>query len=228
MSLEEVKEEIEKINKKLEREKTVTKSIISTKDSLRHYKGLESGAVRRFEEDCRDALRVNGKTGEAAADYIYSKLDGEAKEELKLRDSATRKDVEAIFTALRDAYGDTRSLSFYRQLFYGRKQKSLESVVQFSHALANLYESIEDLDQSAKSTRDDQLTQQFIENVKDANLRWELRRRKDEAKERRLHLSPSANWPSRGRMTVIATTNTRRRTKQPEDTNNNLPRKLVP
>ena len=174
---EELEKEIADLKQKLDEKSVVQQtSIITSKDQLRQYKGAESGSLKRWREDAEEACRRHGKTGESAADYIYSKLDEEAKQEIRLRSADVRRSVESIFKALQDTYGDSRSAFHHKQSFYSRKQKTGESVLAYSHALVNLMECIEEVEPKVTTQRDDLLRGQFMENVLDPNLRWELKK----------------------------------------------------
>ena len=88
------------------------------------------------------------------ADYIISYLEGQAKEELKLRMASKRYTGTKVRAILIEAFGERRSLTQLLKSFYDCKQSGDESIRSFSLALCELYQRIISRNPSASSTRD--------------------------------------------------------------------------
>lgn len=115
-------------------------------------------------------------SGADKAAYIYEQLSGEAKQEIRYRSLAERKDPDRILEILKDIYGRPQSLTKLQRQFFDRRQKEGESVREFSHALMAIMEEIKQCPVNAAWSSDSALRDQFAENVFDPSLRRELKR----------------------------------------------------
>lgn len=81
-----------------------------------------------------------------------------------------------VFSYLRNAFGERRSTTQLLQSFYNRKQADGEDLRDYSHALSHILSSV--VKQSTSVIPDEKtiLRDQFIEGLRDANLRRELRK----------------------------------------------------
>lgn len=81
-----------------------------------------------------------------------------------------------VFTWLREAYSDKRSVAQLLHAFYGRQQREGEDFQDFSHSFAQILRQA--LKQKPDAVSDSKVVvrDQFIEGVSDTSLRRELRR----------------------------------------------------
>lgn len=110
------------------------------------------------------------------ADFIYSYLEGAAKEEVKYRSSSVRQNPGRILKVLQDAFGVKDNITKLQKNFFDRIQHHGESLREYSYALMDLMRKINKKDNSLCPNSDKALCDQFSENVKDAMLRKHLKR----------------------------------------------------
>lgn len=77
---------------------------------------------------------------------------------------------------LRNAFGERRSVTQLLQSFYNRKQADGEDLRDYSHALSQILSSVVKQSTNAISDENTVLRDQFIEGLKNATLRRELRK----------------------------------------------------
>ena len=113
-------------------------------------------------------------------DFIYSHLEGQAKDEVKFR-ADIRHDPSAILDCLRTAFGDQESVTILQQKFFERHQKEGETIRQFSYALLELYNKVIKKDSDAFPNKERTLCEQFANSIRDPYIRKELKKafRKD-------------------------------------------------
>ncbi|ESP03488.1 hypothetical protein LOTGIDRAFT_171426 [Lottia gigantea] len=110
---------------------SATKSVVYI-DRTREPKKFEgilktSGdlTVHEWIEDIQGYVSTLNLTGEDEARFIYSHLEGDAKEEVKLRKA--KGNASLIYDAIRSAFSETHSTSHLLKLFYERTQKKDEN-----------------------------------------------------------------------------------------------------
>lgn len=81
-----------------------------------------------------------------------------------------------LFAYLRNAFGERRSVTQLLQSFYNRKQADGEDLRDYSHALSQILSSVVKQSTNAISDENTVLRDQFIEGLKNATLRRELRK----------------------------------------------------
>lgn len=138
--------------------------------------GKDAYTVDEFIEEVERAMRTRGLNGEDKTDFILSQLKGSALEEVKLCMGGQMRQPDDLFSYLRGAFREKRTTPQLLHAFYARRQLDGEDLRDYSHALSQLLNSA--LQQSPNVVPDTQLTlrDQFIEGVRDSNLRRELRR----------------------------------------------------
>ncbi|KAI7789405.1 hypothetical protein IRJ41_007459 [Triplophysa rosa] len=108
--------------------------------------------------------------------FLFDQLGGEARMEIKLRPTAERETPELIFKVLRSMYGTKQTFVQLQKGFYDRKQREGESLIEFSHALMSLMDSILANCPDGVPNSDRVLRDQFVEHVNDVGLKRELKR----------------------------------------------------
>ena len=110
------------------------------------------------------------------ADYIYSHLEGSAREEIKYRSHHVRQSPEQILHILQDMFGDRNNITILQRNFFERKQMETESLREFSYALLKLLNKVTNRDEALIPNRNRTLCDQFAQHVADPILRKELKR----------------------------------------------------
>ncbi|XP_022806462.1 uncharacterized protein LOC111343532 [Stylophora pistillata] len=136
--------------------------------------GREDGVLEEWISDAKRAIA--GHTESDAIDFLFYHLEGAAKEEVHLRPADDRNSPTAIFKVLRDCFGEGLTGTQALQRFFERKQHDRESVREFSHALMVLLARVERLDEGAVTDKDKLLRDQFLENLRDPQLRRDIKR----------------------------------------------------
>lgn len=108
--------------------------------------------------------------------FLMDYLGGEARMEIKLRPAVERGTPELIFNVLRSMYGAKQTFVQLQKGFYDRKQREGESLVEFSHALMSLMDSILASRPDGVPNANQVLRDQFVEHVNDVALKRELKR----------------------------------------------------
>lgn len=132
--------------------------------------------VDEFIDEVERVIRVRGLNTNDQVDFILSHLRGSALDEVKLCMGGEAKQPQDLFSYLRGAFREKRTTPQLLHAFYARRQLEGEDFRDYSHALSQLLNSA--LQQSTNVVSDLQLTlrDQFIEGVRDATLRRELRK----------------------------------------------------
>lgn len=139
-------------------------------------KTSEGLTVECWVEEMRRSLESRHMSITEQALFVYDHLDGEAKTEIKFRQTADKNDPERIFTILTEIYGCSQSYINLQKQFFQRRQLEGESLREYSHALLSLMELIKRKSSTLIPNPDQLVRDQFIEHVRDSMLRRELKR----------------------------------------------------
>lgn len=132
--------------------------------------------VDEFIEEVERGMRARALRGEDQVDFILSLLKGPALQEIKLRMRGGSKQPGDIFTYLRDAFREKRTVPQLLNAFYARRQLEGEDLKDYSHAISKILNSAVLQSPSAVHDIPSTLRDQFVEGVRDSGLRRELRR----------------------------------------------------
>ena len=83
-------------------------------------------------------------------------------------------------TSLQNKYTTYTNRCFIKNIKPCHKQLPGEPIASYSHGLIDLADRLLQLERKGAAERDVMLRDQFVENVRDAHLRWDLRRRIEE------------------------------------------------
>lgn len=158
--------------------------VVKKERKLKVFDGTEGAkGFRIWKEEALSAIESLGYTGKDAGKHLYDYLGPDCKREIKLaQGESARNSANDLLTALATIYGDQRTLAQRRTAFYNCKQKENENILEFSHRMLAELEAVAELDTDVKAaTRTSMLNDQFAENVRHRQLRWELKKRKDDA-----------------------------------------------
>lgn len=133
-------------------------------------------SVEEFIEEVERVIRTRGQSPTDKVDFILSPLRGSALEEIRLCSDGDLKDPNELFTLLREAYAEKRSVAQLLQAFYGRQQREDEDIQEYSHALSQILRLALKQKTDAVSDAKMAVRDQFIEGVQDPSLRRELRK----------------------------------------------------
>ncbi|EDO33228.1 predicted protein [Nematostella vectensis] len=125
--------------------------------------------------------------GRDAADFLFGSLDGAARDEVRLRSRDEWETPEQLFAVLRETFGEKLTAKQLLQRFYGRRQGKRESIQDFSHSLIVLMDKIQKCHPGtfANPDKDRTLRDTFVENLRDQQLRRDLKRMIRESPDRR-------------------------------------------
>lgn len=132
-------------------------------------------SVDDFIEEVERVLRSRHQSDQDQYDFVISLLRGTALEEVRLRGTDDDQ-VTELFEYLREAFRDRRSAPQLLHSFFSRKQLEGENLRDFSHALAQALSLVTKCSPDAVAEEGKVLRDQFIEGVRDASLRRELRK----------------------------------------------------
>lgn len=107
--------------------------------------------------------------------FLFDYLEGEAREELKYRSSAERKDPDRVLAILQELYGCAESYVALQEAFFSRKQQEGETLQEFSLTLMGLMEKVKQRAPTGVPNAEALLRDQFVEHVLDSSLRRELK-----------------------------------------------------
>lgn len=138
--------------------------------------GKDGRTVEEFIEEVERVLRTREQSREEHCDFILSLLRGPALEEVRLCMGGQSVETSDLYSYLRNAFGERRSATQLLQTFYNRRQADGEDLRDYSHALSQLLNSV--VKQSSEAVPNERvvLRDQFIEGLRDATLRRELRK----------------------------------------------------
>ena len=157
-----------------------THVVVQRERTIRRFSGSPDQQVADWVEEARACLSVHCLDGAAAANSVLSNLEGAARIEIKCRPAGEREDVEKLFRALEEVYGETLTSSQLLRQFYERRQGERESMSDLSHALVLLLGRLHSVESTTVSDKDRMLKEQFLENVRSVNLLWDLKRKVDQ------------------------------------------------
>lgn len=140
------------------------------------FRGTHGIGVEEWEEEVRASMRIRhvGPTDQAA--FLFDHLEGEARDEIKYRPTADREDPEKVFTILKELYGCQDSYVSLQEDFFSRRQLDGETLQEFSHSLFCLMDKVKANSPHAIANCDILLRDQFTQNVRNSDLRRELKR----------------------------------------------------
>lgn len=142
---------------------------------LRKFAGSRDDHI--IEDWIADAEQaIAGQAESDAVDFLLYHLEGAARDEVRLRPAEERANPAAVFKALRDCFCEGLTSTQALRRFFERRQKDRESVRDYSHALMMLLSRVERLDSTAVADKDKLLRDQFLENLRDAQLRRDIKR----------------------------------------------------
>lgn len=133
-------------------------------------------SVEEWVEEAQSCIRSRHMSAFEKALFLFDHLEGEARNEIKYRPTATRENPDLIIKVLKEVYGCPKSYVYWQQRFFDRKQKEQESLFEFSHALMALMDKVKQAKSDSLRNPDIVLRDQFCENVCDPMLRRELKR----------------------------------------------------
>ena len=145
--------------------------VVQRERTIRRFSGSPDQQVADWVEEARACLGVHGLDGAAAANFVLSNLEGAARIEIKCRPAGEHEDVDKLFRALEEVYGETLTSSQLLRQFYERHQGERESMSDFSHALVLLLDRLHSVDSTAVRNKDRMLREQFLENGLEAESR---------------------------------------------------------
>ena len=129
-----------------------------------------------IEEWILDAERTTtGQFKADAVDFLLYHLEGAAREEVRLQPAEERTNPAANFKILRGAFGKGLTSTQALRKFFERWQKERESIQDFSHALMLLLSWVERLSSEGVNDKDKLLRDQFLENLRDPELRQDIK-----------------------------------------------------
>ena len=133
-------------------------------------------SVEEFIEEVARVVRARGQNTGDQIDFVLSLLRGSALEEVRLCTGGEPDDVSELFTLLREAFAEKRTVAQLLQAFYGRRQRENETLQEYSHALSQVLRLALKQRTDAVSDARVAVRDQFIEGVRDVSLKRELRR----------------------------------------------------
>ncbi|XP_056272346.1 uncharacterized protein LOC130195081 [Pseudoliparis swirei] len=133
-------------------------------------------SIDEFIEEVDRIIKARGQSPEDGVDFILSLLRGSALEEVRLCTEGETKGPSELFTLLREAYSEKRSVAQLLHTFFGRQQKEGEDFQEYSHALSQILRLALKQRPDAVSDAKIAVRDQFIEGVRDPSLRRELRK----------------------------------------------------
>lgn len=147
-------------------------SVYIRERSLKKYtNSAEDPPILEWLESVERVTR--GRSQQNIVDFMMEHLEGEAYAEVKHRPRNERSTPKEIFAILIQAFGDAHRSRVQRERqFFNRRQRDKENLRRFSHALMALAGKIPDIEDE----RDNLLKEQFAENVRNSELKRELKR----------------------------------------------------
>lgn len=136
----------------------------------------DSWTLDEWIEQIRHFAQIRGTTEKERAQIVYDHLEGAARTEIKFLPTSQRECMDSIFKVLKEVYGCMHSHIMLQRRFFNRRQLEGESLIDFSHSLMDLMDSITKTDAHAASiaaSRD--LRDQFCDGVRDQALKVRLR-----------------------------------------------------
>lgn len=139
------------------------------------FSGRSGMRIEEWVEEVQACMRARHLSGSDQAFFLYDHLVGEAREEIKFRPSAERKDPDKIISILKELYGCSKSYVALQESFFSRKQQDGETLQEFSLALLSLMDKVKKSAPDSVPNSEVLLRDQFTEHVMDGALRRELK-----------------------------------------------------
>lgn len=136
-----------------------------------------SGTDRNISvDDFISEMQAEIKNERDSLKFVLDHLDGAAKKEVRTC-GVHLSSVETVFTILRAAFGDQRSLPAITRTFMERVQEPQEDVRQYASDVFDLFSSVQKKQKElGRPVQDEEvLCDQFVEGLRDRDLVWELR-----------------------------------------------------
>lgn len=130
--------------------------------------------LEEWVEETQACIRARHLSNIDQAFFLFDHLEGEAREEIKYHSATDRSDPSKIISILRELYGSSDSYVSLQEAFFSRRQRSGETLQEFSLALLSLMSAIKQSAPSEMPNADVLLRDQF-ENVRDESLHRELK-----------------------------------------------------
>lgn len=132
--------------------------------------------IQDFLQEIQSVFDARRMTPAERADYIIPNLEGPAREEVRYRTAAERRDPGRLQEILEGVFGEKLMSAQLLARFHNRRQEPGESLQQFCHQLMQIGSRIK----AVGGNVDHLMGEVFAENVRDINLRRELKRLKRE------------------------------------------------
>ena len=132
--------------------------------------------VQDFLQEIQSVFDARRMTPAEQADYIISNLEGSAREEVRYRTAAERRDPRRLQEILERVFGEKLNSAQLLARFHNRRQEPGETLQQFCHQLMQIGSRIK----AVGGNVDHLIGEIFAENVRDIHLRRELKRLKRE------------------------------------------------
>lgn len=139
------------------------------------FSGKSGISIDDWVEEAQACMRARHLTPVDQAFFLFDHLAGEARDEIKFRSSAERRDPDKIIGILRELYGCSESYVALQEAFFSRKQQEGETLQEFSLALMMLMGKVKQSAPDAVPNANVLLRDQFAEHVLDGALRRELK-----------------------------------------------------
>ena len=139
------------------------------------FNGKSGISIDEWVEEAQACMRARHLTITDQAFFLYDHLVGEARDEIKFRSSAERKDPDRIIATLRELYGCAKSYVALQETFFSRKQQEGETLQEFSLALMTLMDKFKQSAPDSVPNAEILLRDQFTEHVLEGGLRRELK-----------------------------------------------------
>ena len=139
------------------------------------FNGRAGLGITEWIEEIQACVRARHLLAADQALFMFDHLEGEAKEEIKFRPSAERRDPVQVLAILKELYGCAQSYVTLQQAFFSRRQLEGETLQEFSLALMALMARVKQCAPDGMPNSDVLLRDQFVEHVLDSSLRRELK-----------------------------------------------------
>ena len=139
------------------------------------FSGKSGISVYEWVEEAQACMRARHLTTIDQAFFLFDHLVGEARDEIKFRTNAERKDPDRFIAILRELYGCSKSYVALQEAFFSRKQQEGETLQEFSLALMTLMDKVKQSAPDAVPNAEVLLRDQFTEHVLEGALRRELK-----------------------------------------------------
>ena len=166
--------EMELLETKINKNVIVKNVLVPESRKIKTFSGLSSCklSIDEWVDDIDLIFSARKYTDSEKVDFIYSHLEGQAKEEIKYR-SDIRHDPDAILHCLRTAFGSPESLTTLQQKFFERQQENSESLRQYSYVLLELFQSVIRKDSGVFPNKELTLCEKFANGLQDQYIRRE-------------------------------------------------------